>query len=181
MRPVARHRIERSAFELLDAAALCAVSTVSPRAAAHVATVYFAWNREFEIVWLSAITSVHSRNIDARAGAAIAVYDSGQVWGDPDRGIQLFGSARRLAAAEAASAAALYAARFEGYAPTDLPAYRVYGFRAERLTVFDEPVFGPGVFVTAVVRDDDRRLVWERTDVLSGAAAGATRRGGRRR
>src|SRR5437763_13572323 len=108
MRPVARHRIERSAFELLDAAALCAVSTVSPRAAAHVATVYFAWTREFEIVWLSATTSRHSPNIDARAGAAIAVYDSSPPWGAPDRGLPPSGADPRAAAAETTSAAAPY-------------------------------------------------------------------------
>jgi uncharacterized protein YhbP (UPF0306 family) len=180
MRPVGRHRIERVAFELLDASALCAVSTVSPRATPHVAPVYFVWTREFEIFWLSAANARHSQNIHARPSAAIAVYDSSQVWGRPDRGIQLFGSVRRLAAVGAAQAEALYAARFEGYASLDLRAYRFYGFRAERLKVFDEAVFGPGVFVTAVVRGEGR-LVWERTDVSSGAGATATRPGARRR
>jgi uncharacterized protein YhbP (UPF0306 family) len=169
MRPVARHRIERAAFGLLDASALCAISTVSPRAKAHVNTVYFAWNRGFEIFWLSSTSARHSQNIRARPSAAIAVYDSGQVWGRPDRGIQLFGSARRLPAAEVTRAESLYAARFQGYASPDLRSYRFYGFRSERLKVFDESAFGAGVFVTAAVRGEGR-LVWERTDVFSGAA-----------
>src|SRR5437879_6192672 len=147
MRPVARHRIERAAFELLDTSPLCAVSTVSPRATAHVAPVYFVWNREFEIFWLSAANARHSQNIHARPSVAIAVYDSSQVWGRPDRGIQLFGSGWRLAGVEATRAETLYAARFEGYASPDLRAYRFYGFRAERLKVFDEAAFGSGVFV----------------------------------
>jgi uncharacterized protein YhbP (UPF0306 family) len=180
MRPVARHRIERAAFELLDASALCAVSTVSPRGTAHVSPVYFAWNREFEIFWLSAANARHSQNIHARPSAAIAVYDSSQVWGRPDRGIQLFGSARRLAAAEAARAEALYAARFERYAPPELRAYRFYGFRPTRLKVFDEAAFGSGVFVTALVGGRGR-LAWQRTDVSSGADATVTRPGARRR
>ena len=178
MRPVARHRIERAAFELLDASSLCAVSTVSPRAMPHVSAVYFAWNRSFEIFWLSDVSARHSRNIQTRPGVAITVYDSSQVWGRPDRGIQLFGSARRLTVADCAQVESLYAARFERYTPSDLSAYRFYEFRAERLKVFDESVFGSGVFVTAVV-GDDRRLSWERTDVVSGGAA--TRPGGRRR
>jgi uncharacterized protein YhbP (UPF0306 family) len=180
MRPVARHRIERAAFDLLDASALCAVSTVSPRAAAHVATVYFAWNREFEVFWLSAVDARHSCNVHSRPSVAIAVYDSGQAWGRPDRGIQLFGLARRLAAVEAVRAESFYAARFERHASADLGAYRFYGFRAERLKVFDESVFGSGTFVTARVRGEGR-LAWERTDVSSGAVAPATRPGARRR
>jgi len=43
-RPVARTRIERAAFGLLDASPLCAISTGSPRGAAHVSTAYFAWS-----------------------------------------------------------------------------------------------------------------------------------------
>jgi uncharacterized protein YhbP (UPF0306 family) len=178
MRPVARHRIERAAVELLDASSLCAVATVSPRAMPHVSAVYVAWNRAFESCWLSDVSARHSRNIQARPGVAITVYDSSQIWGRPDRGIQLVGSARRLTAADSTQAESLYAARFERYLHADVAGYSFYGFRAERLKVFDESVFGSGVFVTAVV-GDDRRLSWERTDVVSGG--GPTRPGGRRR
>jgi hypothetical protein len=109
----------------------------------------------------------HSQNIRARPTAAIAVYDSHQVWGKPDRGIQLFGSARQLPAREIANAESLYAARFPRYATPDLRAYRFYRFRTDRLTVFDESVLGAGVFVTATVRSEGH-LTWERTDISSG-------------
>jgi uncharacterized protein len=170
IRPVARPRIERAAFGLLDASTLCAISTVSPRTTAHINTAYFAWNDEFDIFWLSDPAARHSRNIRVRPSTAIAVYDSHQVWGKPDRGIQLFGSTRQLSATETAHAEALYAARFPGYATPDLRAYRFYRFRTDRLKVFDEPVFGTGVFVTAIIHSG-RRLVWERTEISSGAEA----------
>jgi uncharacterized protein YhbP (UPF0306 family) len=168
MRPVSRLRIERAAFELLDASPLCAISTVSPRTAAHVNTAYFAWSHEFDIVWLSDPAARHSRNIAARPSTAIAVYDSGQIWGESDRGIQLLGSTRRLAATESAHAASLYEARFPGYAAHDLRAYRFFRFRTDRMRVFDEAAFGAGVLVTAVI-DNGRRPRWERTDIASGA------------
>jgi uncharacterized protein YhbP (UPF0306 family) len=168
MRPVARLRIERAAFGLLNASTLCAISTVSPRTTAHVNTAYFAWNHQFDIVWLSDPAARHSRNIRARPNAAIAVYDSHQVWGKPDRGIQLFGSARQLPAKDIAHAEPLYAARFPRYTTPDLRAYRFYHFRTDRLTVFDESVLGAAVFVTATVRSGPR-LTWERTDISSGA------------
>ena len=170
MRPIARPRIERAAFGLLDASPLCAMSTVSPRTSAHIHTAYFVWNRDFEIFWLSDPAARHSRNIRVRPGTAITVFDSHQVWGQTDRGIQLFGSTRQLPATEIARAEALYAARFPGYATPDLRAYRFYRFRTKRLKVFDEAVLGAGVFVTATIYSG-QRLIWERTDISSGAEA----------
>jgi uncharacterized protein YhbP (UPF0306 family) len=168
MRPVARHRIERAAFGLLDASPLCAISTVSPRTTTHIHTAYFVWNRDLEIFWLSDPAARHSRNVRVRPSTAITVFDSQQVWGQPDRGIQLFGSTRQLPATEIAHAESLYAARFPGYATPGLRAYRFYRFRTERLKVFDEAVFGAGVFVTANIHSG-QRLIWERTDISSGA------------
>ena len=176
MRPVARPRIERAAFGLLDASALCAISTVSSRTTAHIHTAYFVWNRDFEIFWLSDPAARHSRNVHARPSTAITVYDSHQVWGQPDRGIQLFGSTRQLPATEIAPAESLYAARFPGYATPDLRAYRFYRFRTERLKVLDEAVFGAAVFVTATIHSGQRRLTWERTDISSGTEAKAAQK-----
>ena len=170
MRAVARPRIERAAFGLLDASPLCAISTVSPRTTAHIHTAYFVSNRDFEIFWLSDPAARHSRNIRVRPSTAITVFDSHQVWGQPDRGIQLLGSTRRLPATEIAHAEPLYAARFPGYATPDLRAYRFFRFRTERLKVFDEAVFGAGAFVTAIIHGG-QRLIWERTDISSGAEA----------
>jgi uncharacterized protein YhbP (UPF0306 family) len=170
MRPIARPRIERAAFRLLDASPLCAISTVGPRITAHIHTAYFAWNKDFEIFWLSDPAARHSRNIRARPSTAITVFDSHQVWGQPDRGIQLFGSTRELPATQIAPADSLYAARFPGDATPDLRAYRFYRFRSERLKLFDEAVFGPGVFVTATIHSG-QRLIWGRTDISSGAKA----------
>jgi len=170
MRPVARLRIERAAFGLLDASPLCAIATAAPRTAAHIHTAYFVWTRDFEIFWLSDPAAKHSRNVRARPSTAITVFDSRQVWGQADRGIQLFGSTRQLPATQIAHAESLYAARFPGYATPDLQAYRFYRFRTERLKVFDEAVFGAGVFVTATIHSG-QRLIWERTDISSGADA----------
>ena len=170
MRPVARPRIERAAFGLLDASPLCAISTVSPRTTAHIHTAYFVWNRDFEIFWLSDPAARHSRNIRVRPSTAITVFDSHQVWGQPDRGIQLIGSTRQLPATEIARVESLYAARFPGYATPDLRAYRFYRFRTERLKVFDEAAFGAGVFVTATIHSG-QGLIWERTDISIGAEA----------
>jgi hypothetical protein len=156
-------RLEATARRLLGASTLCAIATVSPGGRAHVNTAYFAWGRNFDVVWLSAPQSRHSRNVRANGSAAIAVYDSRQSWGGTDRGIQLFGSAREIRPAAAAEPERLYARRFRAYERSGLPAYRFYRFRPSRIKLFDERGLGGGTFVTARVREAGR-LEWKATE-----------------
>jgi uncharacterized protein YhbP (UPF0306 family) len=163
-RPVARARIAAAAQELLDASTLCTIATVTAAGRAHINTAYFAWSPAFDIVWMSEPRATHSRNLRANDSVAIAVYDSSQTWGKPDRGIQLFGSAREVRGENARQAQTLYAKRFPDFAEADLSAYRFYFFRPRRLKLFDERALGAGTFVTARIARD-RRLVWERTEI----------------
>jgi uncharacterized protein YhbP (UPF0306 family) len=144
-------RLRSVACELLDASSLCAIATVSPRDRAHVNTAYFAWGPELNIVWLSNPAARHSRNVRTNGKTAVAVYDSNQVWGKPDRGIQLFGSAREAAGKLARRAESLYEARFPAYTGSDVSANVFYRFRPARVKLFDEDALGSGVFVSARV------------------------------
>lgn len=166
---MAATRIAEAARRLLDASTLCAIATVTPAGRPHVATAYFAWNPELELVWISEPRAKHSQNISANGSAAIAVYDSRQSWGGSDRGVQLFGQARNVKGAAAEDAETLYANRFASYRTQDLAAYRFYVFRPQRVKLFDERDLGPGVFVTARV-SRDRRLVWQRTEIYRSGA-----------
>jgi uncharacterized protein YhbP (UPF0306 family) len=168
-RPMAPARMERTARSLLDASTLCAIATVGADTRAYANTAYFAWSPELDLVWMSEPGATHSRKIRANGSVAIAVYDSTQTWGEPDRGIQLFGSARDLEGAVADEAEALYSKRFAGYDRGDFRAYRFYRFRPRRLKLFDERELGPGTFVTAR-RARGGGLVWEQTEIYRSAA-----------
>ena len=157
-------RIAATARQLLQASTLCTIATVTPRGTAHANTAYFAWSQNFELVWLSEPRATHSRNLRANASAAIAVYDSSQTWGEPDRGIQLFGMARETSGDAAAETWTLYVKRFPRFADSDLEAYRFYTFRPRRLKLFDERTLGPATFVTARV-DPGGALAWARTEI----------------
>jgi uncharacterized protein YhbP (UPF0306 family) len=163
-RPMAAARIARATQLVLDASTLCAMATVSAGTRAHVNTAYFAWSPRFDLVWLSEPHARHSRNIDTNGKVAIAVYNSRQSWGKPDRGIQLFGSAREVKGATARHAEMLYRRRFPEYEQGGLTAYRFYRFRPRRLKLFDERELGMGVFVTAKITGAGR-LEWERTEI----------------
>jgi hypothetical protein len=52
-RPLAAARMAATARRLLDASTLCAIATVTADGSAHVNSAYFAWSRDFHIVWLS--------------------------------------------------------------------------------------------------------------------------------
>jgi uncharacterized protein YhbP (UPF0306 family) len=152
------------AADLLDASTLCAIATVDGRGRAHINTAYFAWSRELDLVWLSEPHARHSKNLSASDSAAVAVFDSTQTWGHPDRGIQLFGRAQVVEGIAAEAARSVYAMRFPRFESAGLDAYRLYRFRADRLKLFDEKVLGGGTFVTARL-DRERQPVWEKTEV----------------
>jgi uncharacterized protein YhbP (UPF0306 family) len=168
-RPIAAARIATGARRLLDASTLCAIATVSIDGRAHVNTAYFAWSSEFDLVWLSDSHARHSRNVRANGSVAIAVYDSSQTWGKPDRGIQLFGSAHELPSGAARDAEHIYANRFSEYAEAGLGSYRFYRFRPRRLKLFDEPIFGTGLFVTARIKREGG-VAWEGTEIYRGGS-----------
>ncbi len=160
-------RLKAEARRLLNASTLCAIATVTESGRAHVNTAYFAWSPSYEIVWLSAPESRHSRNLATHRSAAIAVYDSTQTWGGPDRGIQVFGAAREAKGRAARDAKRLYVRRFPDAAGADLDPYRCYVLRPRQLKLFDERRLGGGVFVTARVGPGGR-LAWVRTERYSG-------------
>jgi uncharacterized protein YhbP (UPF0306 family) len=122
-----------------------------------VNTAYFAWAPDLRIIWLSEPAAQHSRNVRANGSAAVAVYDSSQTWGTPDRGIQIFGDAR----AGGPDAEEVYAGRFAAYEPFE--SYRFYELVPRRVKLFDERALERATFVTARVRGGE--LAWERTEV----------------
>jgi uncharacterized protein YhbP (UPF0306 family) len=160
--PVAEARMAEAARRLLEASSLCAIATVGSDGSAYVNTAYFGLSPDLALVWMSEPEAQHSRNIRERGTVAIAVYDSAQTWGRPDRGIQLFGSAREVA--DLGEGEAVYARRFPAYDREKLGAYRFYVFRPDRIKLFDERELGSGVFVTARVHCGGG-LVWEATGV----------------
>ena len=156
------------ARSLLDASTLCAIASVSGRQA-HVNTAYFAWADDFRLIWLSDPGAKHSRNLRENGSVAIAVFDSHQTWGRPDRGIQLFGSARELSGKAAEAAEPVYGERFSDYRREDNSTYAFYGLRPRSLKLFDEHTLGRGLFVTARVAADGE-LAWQRSEIYRATA-----------
>jgi hypothetical protein len=150
-------RLEQVARRLMNTSSLCALATVTPAGRAHINHMYFAWNDRLEVFWYSDQDSIHSRNLSRSPTAAITIYDSGQINGRPDRGIQLFGTA---AVASGEEPSRVYGRRFRGVDPS---AYTAYRFRTRTAKLFDERALAPGTLVTARVTRDG--LTWVKTEV----------------
>jgi uncharacterized protein YhbP (UPF0306 family) len=146
----------------MNAAPLCSLATVTPAGRPHVNHMYFAWSGFYDVFWISDADSIHSRNLMANRAAAVTVYDSRQVWGKPDRGMQLFGAASVVMGSAAGEAALAYSARFRDFDAdaSELPYYR---FRPRTVKLFDERGLDAGTLVTARVTRDG--LAWMRTEV----------------
>jgi predicted pyridoxine 5'-phosphate oxidase superfamily flavin-nucleotide-binding protein len=152
-------RMERVARRLMDASPLCALATVSPGGRAHINHMYFAWTDRFEVIWISDADSLHSRNLGRNSSAAVTIYASNQVWGKPDRGIQLFGTAGTTNSRDAISA---YGRRFKDF-DADANELPVYRFRARTVKLFDERSLAAGTIVSARVARGG--LAWQKTEV----------------
>src|SRR2546423_12733780 len=95
-------QLERVARRLINGSPLCSLATVTPSGRAHINHMYFAWDDRFDLFWISDPDSIHSRNLVKNRSAAVTIYASNQVWGRPDRGIQLFGGPGVVAGQEGA-------------------------------------------------------------------------------
>ena len=135
------------------------MSTVTPRGAAHTAHVYFACTSGLELYFLSDPESIHCFNLRTNPSMAVSVYNSTQrnFSESGDRGIALYGRCKETKGRRAKLAEETYGRRFRPYAAwraspeydEEARKWRFYGFTASRIKVFDEPRFGPGVFVAA--------------------------------
>jgi hypothetical protein len=136
------------------------MATVGRSGRPHINTAYFAFSGGFELVFLSHPGSLHCRNLERTASAALTVFASRQDWSGPDRGVQLFGRCARAGGRRWRDAERLYARRFHGYRrwkgtlkpDSAADEFRFYRFVVSSLKLLDERQFGDGVFVSASVR-----------------------------
>lgn len=158
-RPIEDPKISRCLFRILERNHLCAIATVTPRGEAHINTAYFAYTPDLEFYFYSYPDTRHALNLMTNRSMAIAIFDSDQSWGRPDRGLQLFGNGRVAVGQSARDAERTYDRRFPGHAYWKLPLSaaegalppKLFRFRPRTVKLFDERAFGAGVFVRATV------------------------------
>jgi uncharacterized protein YhbP (UPF0306 family) len=153
-------RVRASFLRLLSENVLASFATSDGRGNAHINTAYYAWSADWSLFFYSYPESRHSRNVTRRSSMAVAIFDSHQRWGSPDRGVQLFGTCSEATGKWANLAAAVYSKRFPGFDRWRLRTereegsfrLRPYRFRPQRVKLFDERTLGGGRFVEVTIR-----------------------------
>jgi uncharacterized protein len=148
-------RVRASLLRLLRENVLASFATVDARGRAHINTAYFAWSKDWNLFFYSYPDSCHCFNLRRNASMAVAIFDSRQRWGRPDRGVQLFGTASEARGKWRNAATRIYAQRFPGFEKwrgdevhnEGRFVLRPYRFRPSRAKVFDEPSLGSGRFI----------------------------------
>jgi uncharacterized protein YhbP (UPF0306 family) len=100
-----------SALSILSEAEAMTLATIGPGGEPRATPVYFAYDEQLNLVFLSDEHSLHSRNLERDARAAVAIYPQVKDWRSL-RGVQMKGDARRVAASERGQAQAVYRQRF---------------------------------------------------------------------
>jgi len=158
-RPIEDPKLSRCLFRILERNVLCAIATVTPGQAAYISTAYYAYTPKLEIFFYSYPDTRHALNLATNRSMAIAIFDSEQSWGRPDRGLQLFGYGGAAKGRVARDAERTYDRRFPAHAEWKLPRSpdsgtsgpRSFRFLPRTIKLFDERAFGAGVFVRANV------------------------------
>src|SRR2546422_1102501 len=145
---------QKSLLRILRENVLCSMSTVSPGNRAHINTAYFCYSPAIEVFFLSDAGSLHCRNLERNPSLAMTIFRSGQVWGRPDRGLQLFGTCAPAMGAHRSNAERLYGQRFPAYlrltlsvrgedrrTGDQLRSYRFYRFVPRKVKILDEREF----------------------------------------
>lgn len=151
-------RLSKSVFRILETVNLCSVATVGPDNEGHINAAYFCYTDVLDLYFVSDPATKHCQNIAQSSKIAVAVFDTNQPWGEPIRGLQLFGECHLAGTVESAKALKTHAARFHAYGEyikalnpleRDKSPYRFYVFRPTSVKILDEPEFGEETFVTA--------------------------------
>ena len=158
-------RIRKSIARILRENVLCSMSTIAPGNRAHINTAYFCYSPDLTLYFLSDPGSLHCKNLERHPSMAMTIFTSAQDWGGSDRGMQLFGTCRRIRGRATKESERLYGARFPAYGrwmrgtseddrrqAAQLRSYGLYRFRPTAVKILDEREFGGGVFVLASVR-----------------------------
>jgi len=162
-------KVRKSVLRILRENVLCSIATVARGDRAHINTSYFCYSPAMDFYFLSDASSTHCRNLEKNPSMAMTIFRSAQVWGRPDRGLQLFGACHPATGVHRANAERLYGRRFPAYvrytmsvrgadrrAGDQLRSYRFYRFVPREVKILDEREFGGGVFILASLKGRKR-------------------------
>ena len=94
---------------------LCNIATVTSNAQPHIHTAYYARRDLARLIFASNVNATHSLNVASNPRCAVTIYPSGQSWDDWKKGVQGFGTIRKLRASEVETCQLTYSKEYPEY------------------------------------------------------------------
>ena len=155
---VSSGEIAASVAEILDATRLLSFATISSDGAPSACNMYFAYDEDFRLYFLTPTSTEHVQNFLRDQRVAVVVADTQQTGDGGKRGLQISGVASRRSGDELAQGLAACRERFPATAKAlaseaALEASgwesRIYVVIPEHVTIFDERTFGEEHWIKA--------------------------------
>lgn len=154
--------IKKSIFGILEKMKLLSMATVESSGTSPTSWInsaFFAYTDDMILYILTSPDSIHGKNLQENSSIAVAVFDSLQQPGNPRQGLQLKGTARRITEKDQEKEALKawwtrmvnqgdfeeFAQKYEEFSS------KMHSIVLDHVKIFDEPMFGEEVWVTAQI------------------------------
>ena len=152
--------VVRSIHSIIDDTPLMAMGTASRRNIPHINNAFFFLDNDFRLGFLSFRSARHIRNVVTSPKAAVSIASSNHTWGQPLKGVQLFGSIYEVDSAAKTDFFGRYIARFskaKAYCDILLVSTRSntakpFYFEMRRFKLIDEPHFGEETYIHGYIQ-----------------------------
>lgn len=151
---IEREQVIKAATNILEnniVATLCTTDGLS----IHANNVYYAYNNEWDIVFVSDRNTVHGKNIQVKESVSLVVYNEPQAYGVNHQGIQMEGTCKEATGEDLFKSWLLYVKRFPVFKNLmsdinqivkGLVDTRIYIIKVSDIKVMDIPALGKGNF-----------------------------------
>ncbi len=150
MKQVLNQDIIDAAKEILKTNSVATLAT-NDGDRSHANNIYFAYNKDLEIVFVSDKDTTHAENIEKNGKVSIVVYNEPEAYGSNHQGIQIQGICTQASGLNLVECWHLYTKRFPVYATmiknvdqiaNKLVKSRIFTVKVTSLKLLDVPTFG---------------------------------------
>lgn len=150
MKQALKQDIIAAAKEILKNNTVATLST-NDGDCSHANNIYFAFNNDLEIVFVSDKDTKHAENIEKNSKVSIVVYNEPDAYGSNHQGIQIHGICAQASGLNLVECWHLYTKRFPVYATmiknvdqiaNKLVKSRIFTVKVTSLKILDVPTFG---------------------------------------
>lgn len=150
MEQIVKQDIIAAAKEIMEKNIVATLSTCDGNCT-HANNIYFAYNNDLEIVFVSDKDTKHAENIEKNDKVSIVVYNEPEAYGSNHQGVQIHGICTQASGLNLVDCWYLYTKRFPVYATmiknvdqiaNKLVKSRIFTVKVTSLKILDVPTFG---------------------------------------